>query len=63
MEMNEVVNIIGSLGFPIFACCVMFKLNTDLQKTLTQIQITMQKMADEIADLDRREKEHVDAGN
>lgn len=57
MEINEIITIISTVGFPIFACCVMFYQNNNLQKTLGDIQITMQKMADNLSDLDSKEKE------
>lgn len=54
MEINEIITVISTVGFPIFACCVMFWQNNNLQKTLSDIQLTMQKMADNIATLDER---------
>ena len=48
MEINNLAGLIGSLGFPIFACCVMFVQNQNLQKTLGEISLTMQKMADDL---------------
>lgn len=51
MDMQTISIIIGSLGFPIFACCVMFAQNQNLQKTLTEISVTMQKLADDLDDL------------
>lgn len=58
MEVSELIQIISTVGFPIFACCVMFYQNNSLQKTLGDIQVTMQKMADNIADLDGKERDH-----
>ncbi len=52
MEVNEIITIISTVGFPIFACCVMFYQNNSLQKTLGDIQLTMQKMADSLDDLE-----------
>ena len=52
MEVNEIITIISTVGFPIFACCVMFYQNNSLQKTLGEIQLTMQKMADSLDDLE-----------
>ena len=54
MEVSELIQIISTCGFPICACCVLFWQNNSLQKTLSEIQVTMQKMADNIADLDER---------
>ena len=57
MDINAVSSFIGSVGFPIFACCMMFVQNNKLQDTLKEISITMQKMADNIEDLDGKERE------
>lgn len=51
MDLNSMTTLIGSLGFPIFACCVMFIQNQNLQKTLGEISLTMQKMADDLDSL------------
>lgn len=51
MDLNSLTTLIGSLGFPIFACCVMFWQNQNLQKTLSEISLTMQKMADDLDDV------------
>lgn len=56
MNLNDITTMIGTLGFPIFACCVMFFQNNKLQDTLKDISVTMQKMADAIDDLDKKEK-------
>lgn len=59
MDVNALVTIISTVGFPIAACCVMFMQNNKLQDTLKDISVTMQKMADAIDDM---EKNH-DKGN
>ena len=51
MDINTITTIVSSVGFPIFACCVMFTQNQNLQKTLSEISLTMQKMADDLDDL------------
>lgn len=51
MDINALTTIISSVGFPIFACCVMFTQNQNLQKTLTEISVTMQKLADDLDEL------------
>ena len=56
MNISEITSMIGTLGFPIFACCVMFFQNNKLQDTLKDISVTMQKMADAIDDLDKKDK-------
>lgn len=55
MDLNTLSSFIGSVGFPIFACCMMFVQNNKLQDTLKEISVTMQKMADNIEDLDKRD--------
>ena len=44
MTINEVQTLIGSLGFPIACCCVMFVQNSKLQKTLSELTVTLEKM-------------------
>lgn len=53
MDVNALVTIISTVGFPIAACCVMFFQNNKLQDTLKDISVTMQKMADGLEDLER----------
>lgn len=52
MDLSTLTTLVGSLGFPIAACCVMFWQNNKLQDTLKDISVTMQKMADSIEDLE-----------
>jgi uncharacterized protein YoxC len=52
---NLIAELVTKVGFPI-ACCVLFTQNNKLQDTLKDISVTMQKMADEISDLDKKEK-------
>lgn len=52
MDVNAITTLIGTVGFPIAACCVMFFQNNKLQDTLKDISVTMQKMADAIDDLE-----------
>ena len=54
MELEAIAQLIGSVGFPIAACCVMWMQNDKLQKTLADIAIAMQKMADEMDDIENR---------
>lgn len=57
MDFGTLQTFIGTLGFPIFACCMMFVQNNKLQDTLKDISVTMQKMADGIQDLESKEDE------
>lgn len=54
MDLEIFAQIVGSVGFPIAACCVMFIQNNKLQDTLKEIAVTMQKMADSIDDLETK---------
>lgn len=44
MDFNEITQLIGAFGFPIFACCVMFYQNNKLQETLKDLAVTLEKM-------------------
>lgn len=41
MDINAITQMIGSMGFPIVACCGMFYLYNN---TITTLSITLQKM-------------------
>lgn len=55
---NVIAELVTKVGFPIACCCVLFTQNNKLQDTLKDISVTMQKMADEISDLDKKEKDN-----
>lgn len=52
MDFNVIMSAIGSVGFPIVACCAMFwlynKTITDLTNTLTRIDTTIEYLTKEI---------------
>lgn len=53
MEFIDMIsNLIGSVGFPIAACCVMFYQNGKLQETLTQLSNTLASMNDRLSDVE-----------
>ena len=54
MDITALGQLIGSVGFPIAACIVMWLQNEKLQKTLADIAIAMQKMADDLSDVEDR---------
>lgn len=56
MEIESIVSIISSVGFPIFACIIMFKQNSDLQKTLNDISVTMALLTERLKDVENRIK-------
>lgn len=48
MDVNEVISMIGSVGFPIVACIYMFKIN---QEQSAQHKDEMGKMTEALTDL------------
>lgn len=52
MDANAVIQAIGSVGFPIVACCAMFylydKTITNLTSTLERIDKTLDKVLDKL---------------
>lgn len=46
--MNEVVEVINSVGFPILACLIMFNQNGKLSKAITELNITLVKIQSDI---------------
>ena len=50
-------NLIGSLGFPIAACCVMFYQNGKLQTTLSELTVTLTTMNERLSDVEDAVKE------
>lgn len=42
MAINDIINLIGSVGFPIVACCVLFKQNDKLSTTLSELTVALQ---------------------
>lgn len=52
MDVNAVIQAIGSVGFPIVACCAMFylydKTITNLTSTLERIDKTLDKVLDKL---------------
>ena len=57
MGVEEISTLIGSVGFPIAACVVLFIQNGKLQETLAAISTTMQSLAEKIADIERKMEE------
>lgn len=59
MDVNAVIQAIGSVGFPIVACCAMFylydKTITNLTSTLERIDKTLDKVLDKL-DVEVEEK-------
>lgn len=49
MDVSTVTQLIGSLGFPIIACCALFYLYDRTLKEFTQANIALKEALDELA--------------
>ena len=52
--MEVIINMIGSVGFPIVACVYMFKLFNDLQKTLADLNVSLSIMNERISEIENK---------
>lgn len=59
MDMNSIVQVIGSVGFPIVACCGLFYLYnetiTKITNTLDSLNKTVELLAEELKRKDNEE--------
>lgn len=53
-SMEVIINMIGSVGFPIVACLYMFKLFNDLQKTLAELNVSLTLMNERISQIENK---------
>lgn len=62
MDVNVIIQAIGSVGFPIVACCALFylydKTITKLTTTLEKVDKTLDKVFDKVSDI---QPDHKDA--
>lgn len=52
MDLNTISQIVGSMGFPIAACVVMFYQNSRMQETLAKLSETLTLMSSRLSDLE-----------
>lgn len=57
MDLNVLSQLIGSVGFPIAACCVMFYQNSKLQDTLSELGKTLTSMNERLSDIEKTVKD------
>ena len=62
MDVTAIQTLIGTVGFPIACCVVMFYQNSKLQETLQSLAITLQKIDDRLSELETTVKKD-DSGN
>lgn len=53
MTVNDALSMISTVGFPIAACICMFWVNSQMQKTLAEHAVIMQKVADRLDCIER----------
>ena len=53
MDVENITQLITTVGFPIVCCIVMFKQNNSLQNTLTEISKTLTSMNERISQLEK----------
>lgn len=54
MDFEVISQLIGSVGFPIAACCVMFYQNSKMQETLSSIATAMASMTERLKDIEAK---------
>lgn len=52
MDLSAISQLIGSLGFPIAACVVMFYQNSKMQETLSKLSETLTLMSERLNDVE-----------
>lgn len=57
MDIQAISQLIGSVGFPIAACVVMFYQNSKLQQTLAELTNTLTQMNERLSDVESAVKE------
>ena len=56
MDFNTISHAVGSVGFPIVACCVMFYQNSKLQDTLKEMTGTLVSISERLSDVENEVK-------
>ena len=56
MDFSTISQAIGSVGFPIVACCVMFYQNSKLQDTLKEMTGTLVSISERLSDVENAVK-------
>ena len=57
MDIQAISQLIGSVGFPLAACVVMFYQNSKLQQTLAELINTLTQMNERLSDVESAVKE------
>ena len=54
MEYTEIVNLIGSVGFPVVACIFLFKQNDKLSNTLKELSTTLTSINQRLDNIEKK---------
>ena len=52
MDINAITQLITSVGFPIVACYVLFKQNSELTNTITKLTVTLETKNERIGKIE-----------
>lgn len=52
MDINTITQLITSVGFPIVACYVLFKQNSELTNTITKLTVTLETINERIGKIE-----------
>ena len=52
MDVNTITQLITSVGFPIVACYVLFKQNSELTNTITKLTVTLETINERIGKIE-----------
>ena len=52
MDVNAITQLITSVGFPIVACYVLFKQNSELTNTITKLTVTLETIDERIGKIE-----------
>lgn len=52
MDVNVITQLITSVGFPIVACYVLFKQNSELTNTITKLTVTLETINERIGKIE-----------
>ena len=54
MDINAITQLVTSVGFPIVACYVLFKQNSELTNTITKLTVTLETINERIGKIENR---------
>lgn len=54
---NDIASFISGVGFPICACIFLYIINSKMQNTLNNLSVLLQKMTDQLNNVDGRLKQ------